>query len=86
MIEDGIDLETLVLQKALQQGISAGLEKALTVCQLNPDWLRIFESGSSACIWDPDPAKTCHLRLLAQKSSNGKINILTAKVSAAMTW
>jgi hypothetical protein len=46
-------------QKALQQGIAAGLAKAQAVCGLNPDWIRIFESGSSACIWDPDPAKTC---------------------------
>ena len=46
-------------QVALQRGIAAGLKKAQAVCGLNPDWIRIFESGSSACIWDKDPAKTC---------------------------
>ena len=46
-------------QKALQQGIAKGLSLAVASCGLDPRKLRILESGSSACIWDDDPSKTC---------------------------
>ena len=46
-------------QKALQQGIVKGLNLAVATCNLDPRKVRVLESGSSACIWDPDPAKTC---------------------------
>ncbi|MGC4081089.1 MAG: Ig-like domain-containing protein [Vicinamibacterales bacterium] len=49
-----------VEKKALKTGIVKGLARAMTMCQgFEPAELRIWESGSSACLWTSTPAEAC---------------------------
>ena len=45
---------------AIRHGIIMGLDRARSACQrFDVTRLRMHESGSSACLWGPDPAKNC---------------------------
>ncbi|MFN7916658.1 MAG: Ig-like domain-containing protein [Vicinamibacterales bacterium] len=47
-------------KKALKTGIVKGLARASQMCQgFDPSLMRIWESGSSACLWTATPDKAC---------------------------
>ncbi|MBL8139973.1 MAG: Ig-like domain-containing protein, partial [Acidobacteria bacterium] len=56
------DTETLMKleRKAIERGIKAGLDEAVGACSLQPQNIRMFESGSSGCLWEDDPVAACN--------------------------
>ncbi len=55
------DLKVLLQKEkqALQKGIAAGIREAVARCGVVADDFRMWESGSSACLWADDPVKVC---------------------------
>ena len=46
-------------KQALQKGIAAGIKEAVARCGVVADDFRMWESGSSACLWADAPVKVC---------------------------